>query len=79
MGEVEVDRLGGGARTPAATGIVAAGKSVPEVAADGVPFAVAAAVAAPRGVGKECRQESHQLEIAVWHWSQTEQHHSCYY
>ena len=50
--DVEIDRLSSGAGTPTGAGIVAAGKSIPEVAADGVPFAVAAAVAAPRGVGE---------------------------
>lgn len=50
--EVEVDGLCCRAWTPAGAGIVAAGQTVPEVAADRVPLPVAAAVASPRGMGE---------------------------
>ena len=49
VGEVEVHRLGGGARTPAAAREIAAGHAVPEISAHWIPLAVASAVAAPWG------------------------------
>lgn len=52
MHEVEVDGLCCRAWTPAGAGIVAAGQTVPEVAADRVPLSVATAVASPRGMGE---------------------------